>query len=124
MTPASGCPDSRFVMRPDDRFAPQRGAAGWQVSNPPILALAALGASLEMFDEIGLDSLRDRSLRLTGWLRTLLGHLGPGLVEIVTPVDPESHGAQLSLRWLGGDPKTAVDELATEGSSATSASRM
>ncbi len=38
-------------MRPDDRFAPQRGAAGWQVSNPPILALAALGASLEMFDK-------------------------------------------------------------------------
>ena len=108
-------PDTWFVMRPDARFAPQRGAAGWQVSNPPILALATLGASLEMFDEAGLVSLRDRSLRLTGWLRTLLGHLGPGLVEIVTPVDPESHGAQLSLGWLGGDPKAVVEALATEG---------
>ena len=60
-------------------------------------------------------SLRDRSLRLAGWLRTLLGHLGPGIVEIVTPVDPESHGAQLSLRWLGGDPKAVVEALGTEG---------
>ena len=38
----------------------------------------------------------------------------PGF-EVVTPVDPESHGAQLSLRWLGGDPKVVVEELATEG---------
>ena len=108
-------PDTRFVMRPDDRFVPQRGAAGWQVSNPPILALAPLGASLEMFDELGLDALRDRSLRLTGWLTTLLGDLGPDLVEIVTPLDPESRGAQLSLRWLGDDPQVVVEELATEG---------
>ena len=102
-------------MRPDDRFVPQRGAAGWQVSNPPILALAPLGASLEMFDELGLDALRDRSVRLTGWLTTLLGDLGPDLVEIVTPLDPESRGAQLSLRWLGDDPQVVVEELATEG---------
>ena len=108
-------PDTRFVMRPDDRFVPQRGAAGWQVSNPPILALAPLGASLEMFDELGLDALRDRSVRLTGWLTTLLGDLGPDLVEIVTPLDPESRGAQLSLRWLGDDPQVVVEELATEG---------
>ena len=102
-------------MRPDDRFMPQPGAAGWQISNPPILALAPLGASLEMFDEVGLDALRDRSLRLTAWLRTLLNDLGPDLVEVVTPVDQESHGAQLSLRWLGGDPKAVVEELSTEG---------
>ena len=108
-------PDTRFVMRPDDRFVPQPGAAGWQISTPPILALAPLGASLEMFDEVGLDALRDKSLRLTGWLRTLLNDLGPDVVEVVTPVDPESHGAQLSLRWLGDDPKAVVEELATEG---------
>ena len=108
-------PGTRFVMHPDDRFEPQRGAAGWQVSNPSILALATLAAALELFDEAGVDALRDRSLRLTGWLRTLLGDVGPDLVEIVTPADPESHGAQLSLRWLGGDPKAAVAELATEG---------
>ena len=108
-------PDTRFVMHPDDRFVPQPGAAGWQISTPPILALAPLGASLEMFDEVGLDVLRDRSLRLTAWLRTLLNDLGPDLVEVVTPVDPESHGAQLSLCWLGDDPKAVVEELATEG---------
>ena len=68
-----------------------------------------------MFDEVGLDVLRDRSLRLTAWLRTLLNDLGPDLVEVVTPVDPESHGAQLSLCWLGDDPKAVVEELATEG---------
>ena len=108
-------PDTRFVMHPDDRFVPQPGAAGWQISTPPILALAPLGASLEMFDEVGLDVLRDRSLRLTAWLRTLLNDLGPDLVEVVTPMDPESHGAQLSLCWLGDDPKAVVEELATEG---------
>ena len=68
-----------------------------------------------MFDEVGLDALGDRSLRLTAWLRTLLNDLGPDLVAVVTPVDPESHGAQLSLRWLAGDPKVVVEELATEG---------
>ena len=108
-------PDTRFVMPPDDRFVPQRGAAGWQVSNPPVLALAPLAVSLEMFDEVGLDALRARSLRLTDWLRTLLRDLDPDLVEIITPVDPESHGAQLSFRWLGGNPITLVEDLAAEG---------
>ena len=108
-------PGSRFVMRPDDRFAPQDGAAGWQISNPPILALAPLAASLEIFDEIGLDRLCDRSVRLTGYLETLVTALGPRLVQTITPAAPEARGAQLSLRWLGGDPKAVVDQLAAEG---------
>ena len=76
-----------------------------------------------MFDEVGLDALGDRSLRLTAWLRTLLNDLGPDLVEVVTPVDPESHGAQLSLRWLA-IRRWWWKNWRPRGSSATSASRM
>lgn len=87
---------TRFAMAP--RFEPERGAAGWALSNPPILATAPLLASLELFLAAGMPALRARSQRLTAALETLLRqHCGHRLLQL-TPADPAQRGAQLSLR--------------------------
>jgi kynureninase len=90
---------TRFRMGPD--FVPIPGAEGWQVSNPPILALAPLLASLEIFDDAGMPKLREKSLRLTGYLEFLLDQRLPEAVEILTPRNPAERGCQLSLRIAG-----------------------
>ncbi len=87
---------TRFEMRPD--FDPMPGAAGWQASNPPILALAPLAASLEHFSAVGLPALRRKSVLLTGYLESLLQARLAGRVTIVTPDNPDARGAALSLR--------------------------
>ncbi|MDQ2701961.1 MAG: kynureninase [Pseudomonadota bacterium] len=92
---------SRFRMGP--AFAPTPGAEGWQLSNPPILGLAPLRASLELFDRAGgMDALRQRSLRLTGYLEALIRERLADTLQVVTPREPERRGAQLSLRVAGG----------------------
>jgi kynureninase len=91
---------TRFEMGP--RFSPMPGAEGWQLSNPPILSLAPLIASLEIFARAGLSALREKSLALTGFLDCLLRERLANRVEILTPRDPASHGCQLSLKCSGG----------------------
>ena len=91
---------SRFRMEPT--FVATPGADGWQLSNPPILALAPLRVSLEIFQRAGMDKLRAKSEQLTGYLERLIqAQLGDTL-QIVTPAQPERRGCQLSLRVLGG----------------------
>lgn len=87
-------PGSRFSM--PEAFSPQPGAAGWQLSNAPILPMAALSASLEVFDEVGMEALRLKSVRLTSYLQHLLDGLGGGF-EVITPREVEARGCQLSL---------------------------
>jgi kynureninase len=89
-------PATRFRMHPD--FVPRKGAVGWQVSTPPVLAFAPLRTSLAIFDAVGMPALRERSLRLTGYLESLLGVVAAERrARILTPRDPECRGAQLSL---------------------------
>lgn len=91
---------SRFRMGPE--FVPTPGADGWQLSNPPILGLAPLRASLDLFARAGMTALRAKSERLTGHLEQLIrAHLADKL-HIVTPADPGQRGCQLSLRVAGG----------------------
>jgi len=101
-------PDRRFAM--DHAFMPAAGAGGWEVSTPPVLALAPLAASLAIFDEAGIPALRARSIELTGYLARLLDDLG---VELITPADPAARGAQLSLRF--DDAEAIVAKLAGRG---------
>lgn len=87
---------TRFRMGPD--FHPIQSAEGWQLSNPPILALAPILASLEIFHEAGMQRLRAKSERLTGYLEFLLRERLPRAIEIITPAEPSRRGCQLSLR--------------------------
>lgn len=88
----------RFKMGPDYFAIP--GADGWQLSNPPLVSLAALLPSLELFSEIGLDRLRNKSEYLTGLLDGALRECFAGRVQVLTPPQPARRGCQLSLRIL------------------------
>lgn len=93
--------ESRFLMGPE--FRPIPGAEGWQISNPPILQMAALRASLDIFDEVGMTVLREKSQKLTGYLEFLVDQIGDDRISIITPRDPAQRGCQLSVRVKGGD---------------------
>lgn len=90
-------PATRFRMQLQPEFVPREGADGWQISNPPILSMAPLQASLELFDRATMSALRQKSIRLTGYLRYLLERLDScgQKFEITTP--REVQGCQLSL---------------------------
>ncbi|QDH69959.1 kynureninase [Marilutibacter alkalisoli] len=108
-------PSTRFLMGPD--FVPSHGAEGWQLSNPPILGIAPLRASLELFDGVGMGALRAKSLRLTGYLESLIRERLSDTLHIVTPAEPERRGCQLSLRVIGGRDRgrALFDYLAGNG---------
>jgi kynureninase len=90
---------TRFEMPAD--FRAMTGAEGWQLSNPPILALAALRASMEIFYEVGMERLRSKSTLLTGYLEFLLRQVDAAAFSVITPPEPARRGAQISLRVPG-----------------------
>ncbi len=90
-------PATRFRMQLNEDFVPREGADGWQISNPPIFSLAPVKASYDIFDEVGMDSLREKSMRLTGYLEFLLDQFRSPRFEMITPLDSAHRGSQLSL---------------------------
>jgi len=104
--------ETRFGMR--DAFDPLTGAEGWQLSNPPILSLAAIKASLEIFDEVGMTALHEKSKKLTGYLELMLKELSND-VKILTPENTEERGCQLSLQIIKGNGRFVFDTLTKNG---------
>ncbi|MEO7324898.1 MAG: kynureninase [Dokdonella sp.] len=90
---------SRFRMGPE--FVPTPGADGWQLSNPPILALAPLRVSLAIFRRAGMDALRTKSESLTAYFEALIREHAADVLDIATPTEPARRGCQLSLRVKG-----------------------
>lgn len=103
---------ARFEMRP--QFDPIEGAEGWQLSNPPIFPLAALRASMEIFDAATMDLIRAKSEQLTGYLEFLLDRLPGNYCTVITPRDPRQRGCQLSIR-VPGDAKAYLASLKEAG---------
>ena len=94
---------TRFNMRQPLDVIP--GAEGWQLSNPPILSMAAIKASLDMFNEVGMTALREKSIKLTGYFEFLINELNNDKIKIITPSNPEERGCQLSIQVKNADKK-------------------
>jgi kynureninase len=107
-------PQTRFRMHLLPEFVARPGADGWQVSNPPVLAMAPLRAALALFDEATMPALRARSERLTGYLEFLLDRLPPQRCELITPRDRAQRGSQLSL-LIQDRPRAVQQALQAEG---------
>ena len=102
---------TRFLM--GHEFVPIPTVESWQLSNPPILQLAALKASLDIFDEAGMKALRQKSELLTGYMEFMINEKNGGTIEIITPKDKNQRGCQLSLRTKGNG-KEIHDRLNAE----------
>jgi kynureninase len=107
-------PATRFRMQLQPDFVPKEGADGWQVSNPPILAMAPLRASLALFDAAGMPALRAKSEHLTAYLLYLLEQIPGGRFEVATPREPQQRGNQLSL-LVHERPRDLLKALETAG---------
>ena len=92
---------NRFKMREPLHIIP--GAEGWQVSNPPIISMAAIKASLDLFDMAGMDALRKKSVFLTDYLEFLILNLDNENIEIISPKKSDQRGCQLSILIKNSD---------------------
>ncbi|KAG0306872.1 Kynureninase (L-kynurenine hydrolase) [Dissophora globulifera] len=105
---------TRFDMV--NEFKPIPGAAGFQHSNPSVLASTALLGSLSVFEKTSMQEMRAKSYLLTGYLYHLLTtEFTSDILEIITPTDPEQRGCQLSLVFKDGKMMEVFDELSARG---------
>ena len=108
--------ERRFLM--ENHFQPMPAAEGWQLSNTPVFGMAVKKASLEIFNEIGIGRLREKSLMLTSWLEYIFNDVVakfPDLqIKIITPEDPAKRGCQLSIKLTGTD-RSLLEALTAKG---------
>jgi len=108
--------DTRFMM--SSSFKPMRGAEGWQLSNAPVLSMACCKASMEIFDEVGMNKLEEKSLLLTNFMEFVLNDITERFdncnFEIITPKETIARGCQLSV-LMHGQGKEMFDFLTAEG---------
>jgi len=106
---------TRFNMNKGFKAIP--GAQGWQLSNAPVFSMAACKASLDIFDEVGMQALCAKSKLLTGYLEFIIQEINKkynNCLEIITPQDPAQRGCQLSV-IAHGYGKKLCDQLADNG---------
>lgn len=109
--------ETRFLMEPG--FNPIRGAEGWQLSNAPVLGMAAHLASLDIFDEAGMEAIGKKRDELTAFLEFVINDISERnkdkvTFEIITPKETKYRGAQLSI-LVHGKGKSLFDYLSSEG---------
>ncbi|UTW63627.1 kynureninase [bacterium SCSIO 12741] len=108
--------ETRFLM--EKGFKPMLSAEAWQLSNAPVLAMAVHKVSLDIFEQAGMDNLREKSLRLTGYLEYVINQINEkhekADFEIITPKDTNQRGCQLSI-LAHGYGKTMFDRLTERG---------
>ena len=108
-------PNTRFRLHLEPEFIPVPSADGWQISNPPIFSMAPLRASLSIFDEAGgMESLRAKSIKLTGYLEFLLEQASSKKFTVITPHEPDARGCQLSIQ-AHEHPKELLGKLQAAG---------
>ena len=108
-------PNTRFRLHLEPEFIPVASADGWQISNPPIFAMAPLRASLAIFDDAGeMEALRAKSIRLTAYLESLLTGIGSKKITVITPRNPAERGCQLSI-LAHEHPKELFSKLQAAG---------
>ena len=107
----------------DNEFHPIPGAAGFQLSNPSVADTTAVRASMDIFKQTSMSELREKSLKLTGYLEDLLGKLaeeqeaanGEACFSIMSPREPGARGAQLSVLLRPGLLDNVMHELEEAG---------
>ncbi|MAP01341.1 MAG: kynureninase [Flavobacteriales bacterium] len=108
--------NDRFLM--PDQFNPIESAEAWQLSNAPVLSQAAHLASLEIFDQVGMEALREKSIQLTGYQEFIINDINernPHIkLEIITPKDPNKRGCQLSI-VAHGQGKAMFEKISNKG---------
>jgi len=103
---------TRFEM--SNEFDPIPTVEAWQLSNPTIFSMAAIKASLDIFEEAGIENLRKKSLLLTGYLEFLIDNIESDLINIITPKNPKERGCQLSIQVKKAD-KTLFEKITKKG---------
>ena len=108
--------ETRFKM--EKGFEPIPTAEGWQLSNAPVLSMAAHKASLDTFEEAGMEKLHEKRKLLSGYLHFVLNDINnrqkEKVLEIITPSNEEERGCQVSMLMLKNG-KTIFNELTTQG---------
>jgi len=107
---------TRFEMK--NGFQPMEGAQGWQLSNVPILGMSAMKASLDIFAEVGMTALREKSEKLTGYLEYTVDRLADEFpdadIRLITPRDPAQRGSQISID-IAGRERLLFDDMIAAG---------
>jgi kynureninase len=103
---------SRFLM--GDTFEPMASAESWQLSNAPVFSMTPLLASLELFDEVGMEKLNEKSSSLTAYMEFLLMQTENDRIRIITPSNPRERGCQLSIQVRDGN-KAIFDKITKQG---------
>jgi kynureninase len=103
---------ARFLMK--DTFEPMPSAESWQLSNAPVFSMTPLLASLELFEEIGIQKLNEKSRQMTAYLEFLLLQIDNDRIRIITPSNPKDRGCQLSIQVQNGN-KTIFDRITAQG---------
>jgi kynureninase len=104
--------ETRFLMKPE--FDPITTADAWQVSNPPVLAIAPYLASLTLFDEVGMKALIQKQKLLTSYLEFILHEVDKRVDSTFEIITPSSRGCQLSV-FLHGEGRSLFDYLMKNG---------